>query len=168
MANKKKTIKKKAKVKAKAKKPKEIATPMPERVHPASLVSDLKGMKNPGAYVTLIQYIALPREYRTSTIGVDTQEKLAKMLGVNVATLSQWKSHPGFWNDVENVQIKYFTERVGDVVLAQENKALKGDTPAARTVLEVVGRLKKRDEKESEVPQLLAEAIKNISTILDK
>lgn len=142
--------------------------PAPAQIEPTALVSDLTGLgKNAGGYVTLILYIALPRVYRKGAVQVDTQEDLAKLLKVDEATLTRWKARPGFWDDVRNVQIKYFTERIGDVILAQENEAIKGHTPAARLVLEAVGYLKK-DDKENQVPQLLAEAIKNISTILDK
>lgn len=146
---------------------KNTGTPAPVELEAGALISDVKGMVNPGGYVTLILYIALPRVYRASVVGADTQEKLAEKLEVDVATLSRWKNRPGFWEDVKNVQVKYFTERIGDVILAQENEAIKGHTPAARLVLEAVGYLKK-DEDKSNVPELLAVAIKNVSSFLDK
>lgn len=167
MAKKKTTIQKKATKKKIPKDTKKKAFPMHELIDPKGLVSDLKKMKNPAEYVKLILYIALPSVHRLKITGASTQQELAKEFGVDMSTLSEWKNRPGFWEDVRNVTNQWFIEDAGDIIFAQKVQALKGDTPAAKLVLDTIGYTKK-DEKENDVPKLLAEAIKNISAILDK
>lgn len=167
MAKKKTTKPRKTQKKKPTSKVKEPKWEAPDQVGGFSFVSDTKNMNDPGAYFTLVYFIALPRVMRERIIGVGTQEELAKKMGVSEKTLSCWKNRTGFSDDVQSIRAGFFRERTADALLSLENKAIKtGDASEVKLLLQYTGELKQDDDK-NKVPQLLAEAIKNISTVLD-
>jgi hypothetical protein len=140
---------------------------IPETLSKKMVKSGMAGLKNPGAYCAFIYFIALPTHLRSDFIkGALTQGDFSKAIGINQATLSEWKAREGFWDDVKNVQKRFFQDSVGDIINAQKKEAMKGNPKSAKLFLEAIGFLEK-GEKENEVPQMLAEAIKNITKVLD-
>lgn len=141
---------------------------MPGQLHKDMFKSNLRTLKNPSTYCAFIYFIALPTSLRSEFIeGATTQMDFAKIMKINDATLSEWKARSGFWDDVRTLQKRYFQDAVGDIILAQKREAIKGSHQSAKLFLESIGYLQ-TEQKENEVPQMLAEAINNISKILDK
>ena len=79
-----------------------------------------------------IEWIALPSKIRKPK----TQKELANELGVDNATLSDWKKVEGFWDKVKELRKLWVQDKVSNILSGLYNKALKGDTSAAKMLLE--------------------------------
>ena len=79
-----------------------------------------------------VDWMTLPTDLRVPK----TQEKLAQELGVDSATLSDWKKVDGFWNEVRKRRKNWIQEKMSNVLLGVYSKALKGDTLAAKLLME--------------------------------
>lgn len=150
------------KKKAKAKKNKKASQANPNETRRKH------GMKKEGEYFAFAEFIALPRALRESVLGVKTQTDFAKRFGVNEWTLVEWKKREEFQESVKKIRASFFRERTGDVLLSVETNAIKtGDAAPARLLLEVTGEVKKeKSDDPNHLPEVLAEAIRNLSSIL--
>lgn len=79
-----------------------------------------------------IEWMSLPANSREPK----TQKELAQKLGVDYATLSDWKKVDGFWDEVKKRRKVWVREKVSNILLGLYGKALKGDTAAARMLME--------------------------------
>ena len=83
-------------------------------------------------------WLALPEGERVPKL----QRDLASELNVREATLTDWKHRPGFGDEVFKLTREMIkSSALANIVQAQVDKAVKGDTGAARFVFEVAGLL---------------------------
>lgn len=86
--------------------------------------SDLTKVRKTAEYLGFLQFMATPQPLWPELYGVTNQMEYAKQIGVDNATLSDWKNVPGFYDDVVTINKKFFKARVGNVMLALETKCL--------------------------------------------
>jgi hypothetical protein len=78
-------------------------------------------------------WLALPERAREPR----TQRELAAQFGVRESTLSGWKLRPGFASEVVRLTRELVrASEIAQIVYAQTRKALRGNTEAARFVLQ--------------------------------
>ena len=81
----------------------------------------LFNLDKPGELMQFIDWIAQPAPLRIPK----TQNDLATLLDVSIATLSDWKKRPGFWDEVKERTIFWGRERTPNVIAALYRKAVK-------------------------------------------
>ena len=79
-----------------------------------------------------VEWLGLPSAERDPK----NQVELAKKLGVDKATLSDWKKVEGFWQEVKSKRKNWVQEKVSNVLLGLYGRSLKGDAAAAKMLLE--------------------------------
>src|SRR3990167_7752032 len=70
-----------------------------------TIQDNLPGIEKIGEFMQFIQWSALPDAYREPKL----QKELAEKIGVEEATLSNWKKHPLFW-DLVNREFKQWAK----------------------------------------------------------
>ncbi len=79
-----------------------------------------------------VEWIAQPAKLRDPK----DQIGLAQKLGVDNATLSDWKKVEGFWDEVRKLRKDWVQDKVSNILLGVYSKALKGDVNAAKLLME--------------------------------
>lgn len=74
-----------------------------------------------------VRWSALPKKLRDP----ETQAKFAEKYQVNVNTLSNWKLHSGFWDEVDYYTDKYLRSHRADLFYAMITTAKKNGDPRA-------------------------------------
>jgi hypothetical protein len=98
--------------------------------------------------------------------GVTDQKSFSEKYKVNQATLSRWKDQDHFWSLVTKLRQRYWKGRIGNVMLAVENKALReGNAPEAKLLLQVAGEME-QDGAKLQVPENLQKALDKINKLL--
>lgn len=98
--------------------------------------------------------------------GVKNQREFSKKFKVNQATLSRWKDQDAFWSLVTKLRQRYWKGRIGNVMVAVENKALReGNAPEAKLLLQVAGEME-QDGAKLQVPENLQKALDKIDKLL--
>ena len=171
MAKTKKTTKKKPK-KTKEKKPKKSQAqgkkPEKTRTIGINLVSDTTKMSRVPEYLDFIQFMALPRVMREETMGIKTQQEFAKKYKLNEWTLVDWKSKPGFWDDVHNYRKQFFGGRAGDVWLALETTCIKeGKGQDVKVYFTLLDQYKEKTQEEHKVDPEVKKIIDKMGEFLD-
>lgn len=82
-----------------------------------------------------IDWLALPKKLRKPR----TQDQLAKIIGYDPATLSDWKKLPGFMDDVRQAAKTHLKNDVPEIFDALAREAKAGDVQAIKLALEVTG-----------------------------
>jgi len=113
-------------------------------------------------YEEFIEWTALPRPLRV----LKEQKEFALSVGVDPATLSQWKKEEGFWDEVRKLRKYWIKDKVSDVVMGLYEKAKEqGSAPEVKLFLEFAGEFKEetiqtiRQELSEEDKELLKQAI---------
>jgi len=100
-----------------------------------------------------IEWISLPASIREPK----TQKELASKLGIDNATLSDWKKVEGFWEEVKKRRKNWVQEKISNILLGVYGKALKGDVNAAKLLLEYAGEFIERKEFKHYIEEELSE-----------
>jgi len=108
------------------------------------LNSNMVGLRNPAGYLELIDFLGTPphlREY-------DTQAELAKQIGVDTGTLSDWKKREGFWEDVREKRKNYIREEMLTAsISAMYRKILKeGGAPEVKLLHQLADEFVEKSE----------------------
>lgn len=93
-----------------------------------------KGAKKDAERLQFIEWLSLPSVARRPK----TQRELATQLGVEAATLSDWKRLPDFWDQVKKRVDERVREYHPDVLAAIVAAAKKGNVAAQKLYLEYV------------------------------
>lgn len=86
-------------------------------------------------HLKFIEWLALPSKQRNPK----TQTLLAKEMGVDRATLSDWKRLPGLMEEVAAISRAMLKDSLSDVYGALAKKAADGDVSAMKLFLEMAG-----------------------------
>lgn len=98
--------------------------------------------------------------------GVKNQKDFAQKFKTNETTLSRWKDQDAFWSLVTKLRQRYWKGRIGNVMLAVENKAIReGNAPEAKLLLQVAGEME-QDGAKLQVPENLQKALDKINKLL--
>lgn len=101
----------------------------------AKAVAIAAELKHPAAFLRFVAWIAIPDAYRNPK----SQEELAKEVGVDPATLSDWKKRTGFWDAVHDEMRHFLRGRTANVMVAFYNAILReGDAARIRAWWEIV------------------------------
>lgn len=84
-----------------------------------------------------MEWVALPKKRRPER--AKTQSELAKILGVTPATLTSWKTYPGFWEEVRKEAQWLIGDSLGEIYEAMVKEAVAGSVPAAKLCLQCLG-----------------------------
>lgn len=82
-----------------------------------------------------IAWLALPKAHRKPKL----QRDYAKLIGVDEATLSDWKRLPGFMDDVNALARELVKDDVAEVLGVVRSRAKKGELPFVNMVLAMAG-----------------------------
>jgi len=92
------------------------------------------GGKKDAERLQFIEWLALPSSGRNPR----TQRELARQLGVDAATLSDWKLSPGLWEQVRKRVDEGVKEHHADVISATVKAAKRGNVQAQKLYLEYI------------------------------
>jgi len=98
------------------------------------------------------QWLAIPKRKREKVTGLGTQTQFADHFNVNNSTLSNWKSEPGFMNDVERKRRKHLDEELSGIYDSLIERAKEGDTQAIKMAFQQSGRWQEDLSEDDEVP----------------
>jgi len=83
------------------------------------------------------ELLTIPAESRPE--GLQTDETIAKSLGVALNTLKGWRLTPGWWEAVSDIASTYIGEHLTEIYEAMVKQALTGSVQAAKFCLSVLG-----------------------------
>jgi len=115
-----------------------------------------KGLRDYGKIRAFIEWCALSKDDRKP----EKQVEFAKLIGVNVDTLSDWKKRTGFFDEVDAIRDQRFRKYITDLDYAMVQAGLRGNPKAAELFYKRYGYLVERsivehqpdyDERESEI-----------------
>ena len=120
-------------------------------------------IKKKQEYLMFVEWMGLPAPERVPK----EQKELAVKMGVEEATLSDWKRVDGFWDNVRNERKKWAKDRTSNVLMGLYRKAIKdGNAAEVKLFLQYAGEfveeVKLIQEKEYSVSQ-----VKEVRIILE-
>lgn len=89
-----------------------------------------------------IHWLAIPKKERKPR----TQQELAREMGLDPATLSDWKNIPGFTDEVTTLARQALRDALTDVYAALIKRAIDGDVPAIKLAMEMTREYVPRQE----------------------
>ena len=104
------------------------------------------GAKKDAERLLFIDWLALPAAERVPR----TQRELAQKLGVEPATLSDWKRSPELWQEVRHRVDERVKEHHADVLSALVKEAKQGDVQAMKLYLQYVQGWTEKQRHETE------------------
>ena len=123
-------------------------------------IKGLERMKNPHAYLDLIEWIAKPEPLREPR----TQGEFAKKYQVGQDTISLMKQRDGFWDEVMKKRKTWGKERTPNVILGLYRKAIKeGNAGEVKLWLQVFEEFAEKTVQSNPEIEELAKAIKQIA-----
>jgi hypothetical protein len=84
-------------------------------------------------FCRFVEWCALPKKVREPR----TQGEFARMYGLHIDTLTDWKKREGFQEEVDRYRISYFREFASDIYYALVQRALTGNVAAVRLYAEI-------------------------------
>lgn len=135
-----------------------------------TITSDLTKIRKLPEYLEFIQFSATPSVLWPEKFEVNNQDGYAKKIGVEPATLSDWKKVPGFYDDVVAINKLFFKARLGNVMLALETKNLKVDKvngADVRVLATYAEAYTDRVEQDHVLPKEVQDALAKVASILD-
>jgi len=119
------------------------------------------GSRKDAERLQFIEWLAIPSNEREPK----TQAELAQQLGVEPATLSDWKRSPELWEEVRRLVDERVKEHHPEVLAALVRKAKQGDVQAQKLYLQYVYGWAERQRHETEHRESVTV---NFSDISDK
>ena len=110
-----------------------------------------------------VEWMGLPMNLREPR----NQKELAKKIGVDDATLSDWKKIEGFWDEVRKLRRVWVQGKVSNILLGLYGKALKGDVGAAKMLMEYSNEFVEVSEVRHKIEGQLSEKEKQLLSKFD-
>ena len=85
----------------------------------------------------LQELLTVPEDTRPD--GCQTDEEIAKTLGVNIMTLRGWLLEPGWWESVSDIASAYIGRHLHAIYEAMVKQAENGSVQAAKFCISVLG-----------------------------
>ncbi len=141
-----------------------------KRNKPVTISSDLTKVRKNQEYLGFLQFMATPSALWPDIYEVKDQAEYAKKIGVEPATLSDWKNIPGYYDDVVAINKQFFKARISNVMLALETKNLNPKTvngADVRVLATYAEAYNDRVEQDLVLPKEVQEALAKVASVLD-
>lgn len=156
-------------VKKKPNKAKAVTKTVRKRNETVTVSSDLSKVRKTAEYLGFLHFMATPSVLWPEIYEVNSQKEYAAKIGIDNATLSDWKHVPGYYDDVVAINKKFFKARIGNVMLALETKSLdpeKVNGTDVRVLATYAEAYSDRIEEEHKLDPAVQEALDKVSKAL--